>query len=343
LQQIEAELARIGLLLEHDRLLPSVTTLVAGQPIAGSWWGHALGHRIYDLLGQLERGRRALCARSWKTQAHLRASAAARGILRADRTASSRGRDGAAASWPRGFSRSCAGAGAAQVGAAAVLALAPSKQLVAAARELEERCSLHGDSEHTASGKHEKTLETWSSWRTRHAVVVEVVEPSQARAALDEAVSRLERGRDQAAERRYAAGVKRLPLAERAAPPASALRARAFGLLPDELGALGVLSAQASFARPAAAVAVARGAPVVASARSRRAGGRGPFGPDCDVHGSADGSHKLLLDLGDARIEAVHMPRAVASERVTLCISSQAAAPWAARSARRPAWDFIAS
>jgi 23S rRNA (adenine2503-C2)-methyltransferase len=39
---------------------------------------------------------------------------------------------------------------------------------------------------------------------------------------------------------------------------------------------------------------------------------------------SSDGSTKVLLTLGDgARVEAVHMPRAVKNPRVTLCISSQ--------------------
>ena len=39
---------------------------------------------------------------------------------------------------------------------------------------------------------------------------------------------------------------------------------------------------------------------------------------------SADGATKLLLELDDgARIEAVHMPRAVRRPRVTLCVSSQ--------------------
>ena len=38
---------------------------------------------------------------------------------------------------------------------------------------------------------------------------------------------------------------------------------------------------------------------------------------------SVDGSTKLLLELGADRIEAVHMPRAIGSGRVSLCISSQ--------------------
>src|SRR5260221_4995305 len=60
---IEEEFGRIGLLLQHDRELASFTALAAGEPIGGSWWGHPLGHDIYDLLGEFERGSGALSAK----------------------------------------------------------------------------------------------------------------------------------------------------------------------------------------------------------------------------------------------------------------------------------------
>ena len=63
LERVEQELERIGLLLEHDRELPSVTLLVAGEPIRGSWWGHRLGHFIYELLHELHERSGALDAK----------------------------------------------------------------------------------------------------------------------------------------------------------------------------------------------------------------------------------------------------------------------------------------
>jgi hypothetical protein len=53
LARVERELDRIGILLEHDKELASVTLLVAGEPKRGSWWGHPLGHEIYALLHEL--------------------------------------------------------------------------------------------------------------------------------------------------------------------------------------------------------------------------------------------------------------------------------------------------
>jgi hypothetical protein len=52
--EVRAALARHGVLFAHDPVLPSVTTLVAGVPIAGSWWGHSAGHAIFRVLSDLE-------------------------------------------------------------------------------------------------------------------------------------------------------------------------------------------------------------------------------------------------------------------------------------------------
>src|SRR5712691_1996786 len=48
-----AVLERDGLLLVSDPLLPSLTSLVVGVPIGGSWWGHPRGNEIYHLLNEL--------------------------------------------------------------------------------------------------------------------------------------------------------------------------------------------------------------------------------------------------------------------------------------------------
>ena len=49
-----AVLAEQGMLLESARgPLPNVAELVAGEPIRGSWWGHAAGHAIYDAVNTL--------------------------------------------------------------------------------------------------------------------------------------------------------------------------------------------------------------------------------------------------------------------------------------------------
>jgi hypothetical protein len=48
-------LAQQGWLLVADPTLPCLATLVAGEPIRGSWWGHPAGKTIYGLADELQR------------------------------------------------------------------------------------------------------------------------------------------------------------------------------------------------------------------------------------------------------------------------------------------------
>jgi hypothetical protein len=45
-----AAVAEHDVLLVHDVSLPSVTALLAGEPVRGSWWSHPRGTQIYDAL-----------------------------------------------------------------------------------------------------------------------------------------------------------------------------------------------------------------------------------------------------------------------------------------------------
>src|SRR3954454_2448171 len=53
--EVMAKLIDEGMLLESARgPLANVAELVAGEPIKGSWWGHASGHQIYAALAALD-------------------------------------------------------------------------------------------------------------------------------------------------------------------------------------------------------------------------------------------------------------------------------------------------
>jgi hypothetical protein len=163
LHDVEAELARIGLMLQHDRALPSVTTRVAGAPIAGSWWGHARGQEIYDLLVAFEAGAGALAAKLVNgkvTFVHERLWSALLTLVESPRfiegaTLSAR----ALRLLKHVRERACVrhtelrGAG---FGSGPEL-----KKLVA---ELESNVLVHTSSEHTPSGPHQKVLRSWSEW-----------------------------------------------------------------------------------------------------------------------------------------------------------------------------------
>ncbi len=119
--------------------------------------------------------------------------------------------------------------------------------------------------------------------------------------------------------------MRQLPVAESASTePPRVTRARAWGLLPDELSAFGVPAADATFERLQRPWLWQAGAPIVSKAARVVLEGCGMELPGvAECKRSLDGSSKLLLQFGAERIEAVHMPRAIGSGRVSLCVSSQ--------------------
>jgi hypothetical protein len=54
LAEVRRSLAEGGLLMLHDARRPSLTALVAGAPIHGSWWGHPAGGEIFRVASALE-------------------------------------------------------------------------------------------------------------------------------------------------------------------------------------------------------------------------------------------------------------------------------------------------
>ena len=52
-QKVMEELESTGLLLLADKYLPSVTTIVTGEPVRGSWWSHPRSHQIFAVATRL--------------------------------------------------------------------------------------------------------------------------------------------------------------------------------------------------------------------------------------------------------------------------------------------------
>jgi hypothetical protein len=53
-RDLQRALTRYQLLLASDAVLPSVATLVAGEPVRGSWWAHPRSHAIFAAVRALE-------------------------------------------------------------------------------------------------------------------------------------------------------------------------------------------------------------------------------------------------------------------------------------------------
>lgn len=182
-------LRRLGLLLETDARLPSVASLIAGEPISGSWWAHARAHEIFAVLEQFADHRDVLFTKliSGKvTLLHrkLWPEVFALGTARAP--------------WQlRGLSRSAVSLLEMidKQGSLRTDAIAWAKSAAAkpgeAARELEKKLLVHAGQIHTETGAHAKLLETWEAWARRIAFQVGTMRIEKAMQKMEERVRKL--------------------------------------------------------------------------------------------------------------------------------------------------------
>ena len=179
------ELKRWGLLLLTDARLPSVASLVAGEPVRGSWWAHPQAHAIFRVASRLDEHPDVTVAKlvsgkvtyahrklwpalaalgsareSWQVQGLSRMGRALlarvlkEGQLRTDRLFRWRVPFDSAQDKPAGAGREGSRGG-------------KSKAVGEAARELERRLLVHGEEFHTETGAHAKWLESWGHWARR--------------------------------------------------------------------------------------------------------------------------------------------------------------------------------
>jgi len=181
-------LRRYGLLLESDPSLPSVVSLINGNPIAGSWWGHPAGGAIYNeiqrladrtdlLIVKLLNGKATFVAKAlWP---HLYAIGVSgerwqrQGLKPEDLRllAIVRRHGSVTTDEPK--------ARAAAVGSVSKTALV-----------LERKLLVVGTQVHTENGRHVKRLQSWPHW-ARRVRLASRLRPGDAKAELNERVLRM--------------------------------------------------------------------------------------------------------------------------------------------------------
>jgi hypothetical protein len=145
-----SQLQLSGVLLHHDTLLLSLTTLVAGEPVAGSWWAHPHAQQIYALLNTLAAHPDVLVVKlvlGKVTFIHRRL-------------------------WPALLAVACAGeswqvaklSDAARALYEAVERHGMVQAAGAAPKELERRLLVQSTQMHTEAGRHEMQLTQWTLW-----------------------------------------------------------------------------------------------------------------------------------------------------------------------------------
>jgi hypothetical protein len=182
-KKVLREIEKRGILLVTDPVLPSVTGIVTGEPVSGSWWSHPRAHEIFAVTTSLEEDPAVLLVKlvsrketfvhrslwpqlfaiatskaDWQTSG---LSARARALLEKVESYGAIRLD----ELGRGFDR---------------------KALGRAARELEERLLVHGDQMHTEKGAHAKLLSSWTERAKKLNVSFEGIDIESARAAFEE-------------------------------------------------------------------------------------------------------------------------------------------------------------
>lgn len=182
-------LKRVGFLMETDACLPSVSGLIAGEVVRGSWWSHKAAQTIFSTLGQLEDHRDVIFTKiisgkvtlvhrklwsevfaigtsyaPWQLK-DLSKSAGAlfekvnkQGSLRTDQL-----------EWPK----------------------SEKTKPGDLARTLEKRILVYTEQFHTDSGAHAKLLESWKIWAKRIDFKPEPISPEEAQRKIEGIVKRL--------------------------------------------------------------------------------------------------------------------------------------------------------
>jgi hypothetical protein len=162
LELVVREFRRVGVLLESDPRLPSVTGLIVGHPLWGSWWGHPSGPRIWGVLKKFCRRREVLTTKlvSGKvTFVHRRLWPQ----LLAVSTSKEEWQTASLSSEASALLRIVDRKGEIRTDARTL----PKGGTPRAARELEKRLLLQSEEVHTERGTHAKTLRSWRNWSRR--------------------------------------------------------------------------------------------------------------------------------------------------------------------------------
>ncbi len=172
--------------------MPSITTNVAGEPIRGSWWGHARGHEIHYVALRMASHPDVLVTKlvSGKvTYVHRKLWPAIVAVGSARQNWQLSGLPSAA----RQLLALVDKAGRIRTDSVRIKGNLKGKTIGDAARELEARLLVHSQEIHTDTGAHAKWLETWKSWSKGAAFAGKKVLLEDAKKQLEELLEDLNR------------------------------------------------------------------------------------------------------------------------------------------------------
>jgi hypothetical protein len=179
-----------GILLESHAKLPSISTIVIGKAIRGSWWAHPKGHEIHYVALRIATHpdvvvTKLISSRVTYVHRKLWPALAAVGSARQD--------------WQLIALSSAAlqllalvdKAGRVRTDRMHMKLEVKGKTIGDVTRELEGRLLVVSREVHTETGKHAKELETWKSWRMKRGIAERQMLPGDAKKRLEKALANL--------------------------------------------------------------------------------------------------------------------------------------------------------
>ncbi len=188
-QRVFEALKRRGLLLVSDKAFPSVSGLIVGEPLKGSWWSHPLAHTIFGVNEMLEDHKDVLITKlidGKVTFVHRRMWKHVYAVGAGGEAWQTKGLSTAATTLLRKIKKE-ERLDTSKIGPISGVKVGD------VARELEERLLIHAEQIHTESGAHAKIVETWDHWANRVGLKERKTDPEFARQFLEKRVNELNR------------------------------------------------------------------------------------------------------------------------------------------------------
>jgi hypothetical protein len=183
-------IASYGMLPQTDACLPSIVSLIVGEPVRGSWWGHPRGGEIYNLLGEIadhDDIEEVRLIDGKVTYIHRRLWPALIGVATSGEAWQLRNLSPAAGKLLAMVNKM----GECRLDRISIPDMESSKKPGDVARDLERRLLLHGWQIHTERGAHTKCLATWERWMKHRGIPLPEITVDAARRELDTHLVRL--------------------------------------------------------------------------------------------------------------------------------------------------------
>jgi hypothetical protein len=180
-------LEKLGMLVLSDSFLPSITRMVAGDGLRGSWWAHEEAHTIFAVSEMLEDHPDVLVMKLINgkvTFVHreLWGRVYSIGVGREDWQLKNLSQGA------KLLLKTLDTEGTLQTNK---LSKSFGPKPGETARELELRLLIHAEQVHTESGAHAKVLETWNAWAKRAGFRARAKSPSAARNFLEQQLAEI--------------------------------------------------------------------------------------------------------------------------------------------------------